>query len=203
MFVANDLRMLLKGFCILSFTLGIFFPLIVIEFDVESTDNMVESFDEDFVVIYSNKVLEGKIDDTGDDVKYNEPSTSNFLTFTMQFFLIIAIIIMSLSLIADFREKEEGFIGEWYSAFTAYIIFLIVYLIIILKIFILESDFNDEGGRSMYKEIQTSRGTVSFFTSTNESIWFRLIQISLISMLILPLSNKFMEEKVYATSPKK
>ncbi|MHA2169265.1 MAG: hypothetical protein ACXAB7_05170 [Candidatus Kariarchaeaceae archaeon] len=203
MFVANDLRMLLKGFCILSFTLGMFFPLIVIEFDVESTDNIVESFDEDFVVIYSNKVLEGKIDDSGDDVKYNEPSTNNVLTFIMQFFLIIAIIIMSLSLIADFREKEEGFIGEWYSAFTAYIIFLIVYLIIILKIFILESDFNDEGGRSMYKEIQTSRGTVSFFASTNESIWFRLIQISLISMLILPLSNKFMEEKVYATSPKK
>ncbi|MHA2090530.1 MAG: hypothetical protein ACW98K_06690 [Candidatus Kariarchaeaceae archaeon] len=203
MFVANDLRMLLKGFCILSFTLGMFFPLIVIEFDVESTDNIVESFDEDFVVIYSNKVLEGKIDDSGDDVKYNEPSTNNVLTFIMQFFLIIAIIIMSLSLIADFREKEEGFIGEWYSAFTAYIIFLIVYLIIILKIVILESDFNDEGGRSMYKEIQTSRGTVSFFASTNESIWFRLIQISLISMLILPLSNKFMEEKVYATSPKK
>ncbi len=203
MFVANDLRMLLKGFCILSFTLGMFFPLIVIEFDVESTDIMVESFDDDFVVIYSNKVLEGKIDDTGDDVKYNEPSTNNVLTFIMQFFLIIAIIIMSMSLIADFMEKEEGFIGEWYSAFTAYIIFLIVYLIIILKVFFLESDFNDKGGRSMYKEIQTSRGTVSFFASTNESFWFRLIQISLISMLILPLSNKLLKKKVYATSPKK
>ncbi|MHA2099281.1 MAG: hypothetical protein ACW99A_11375 [Candidatus Kariarchaeaceae archaeon] len=203
MFVANDLRMLLKGFCILSFILGIFFPLIVIEFDAESTDNMVESFEEDFVVVYSNRVLEGNIDDSEDDVKYNKPSNNNLLNLTMQFLLIIAIIIMSLSLIADFLEKEEGFIGEWYSAFTAFILFLIVYLIITLKVYFLESDFTDVGGRSIYEEIQTSRGTVSFFVSTNESFWFRLIQISLLSMVILPISNKLLKEKIFETSPKK
>ncbi|MHA2032392.1 MAG: hypothetical protein ACW99Q_23710, partial [Candidatus Kariarchaeaceae archaeon] len=86
---------------------------------------------------------------------------------------------------------------------TAFILFLIVYLIITLKVYFLESDFTDVSGRSIYEEIQTSRGTVSFFVSTNESFWFRLIQISLLSMVILPISNKLLKEKIFETSPKK
>ena len=198
MFVANDVRILVKGFAIVIFVLGMFYPIITVEVKVESTDSNFEPLVDDLLIIHTNTVLEAKIDDSNDQVSFTKVSQNNIWSWTYQVFLFIGVVVLALSLLADFLEKDEGFIGEWFSTLTGFVMFLILYAIIRLKLRLLESDISDEGGRALYDRINTSRGTVSFYTSINESILFRLMEISLLLFILLPISNKLIKEvKVY------
>ncbi len=200
MFLSNDLRMLVKGFTIIVFLIGIFFPVITVEVEVESTDNLLESFDSEYMVLYSNKIEQGSIDGSNDQVIYNQMETNNVLSFIMLFLLIIGVAILSGSIFANFMEEEPKFFGEWYSTVVGYIAFLLLFGIILLKITLLESDLSSVNGKSLFENIETSRGDVSFYMSPKKSIFYTLMQISLLSYIILPITNKLLVEKQYKHS---
>lgn len=200
MFLANDLRMLVKGFTIAVFLIGIYFPVITVDVEVESTDSMLDSFDDEYMVIYSNKLQQGSIDDSNDQVTFNQTENNNVLSYVMLILLIIGVAILSGSCYANFMEVEPKFFGEWYSTVAGFISFLLLFGIILLKITLLESDLSSVNGKSLFENIETSRGDVTIYMSLEKSIFFTLMRISLLSYIILPITNKLLVEKQYKHS---
>lgn len=194
MFVANDVRILVKGFAITIFVLGMFYPIITAEVEVESTDSNFDPFTDDLLIIHTNKVLEAEIKDSNDEAVFIEVKQDNIYTWTYQVFLFVGVVILALSLLADLLEKDEGFIGEWLSTFTGFVSLLILYVLIRLRLAVLESELSTEAGKSLYDSVETSRGIVSFYVSINESILFRLMEISLLAFIFLPISNRLIKE---------
>ncbi|MCE7736961.1 MAG: hypothetical protein GPJ54_18900 [Candidatus Heimdallarchaeota archaeon] len=198
MFVANDVRILVKGFAITIFVLGMFYPIITVAVDAESTDSNFDPFTDDLLIINTNTVFEAEIKDSNDEAVFTEAKQDNIYSWSYQVFLFVGIVILALSLLADLLEKDEGFIGEWFSTFTGFVMLLTLYGLIRLKLALLESEISNEGGRSLYDRIDTSRGTVSFYASINESIILRLMELSLLLFILLPISNRLIKEvKVY------
>lgn len=194
MFVANDVRILVKGFAVTIFILGMFYPIITAEVEIESTDNNFDPLTDDLLIIHTNAVLEAEIKDTNDEAVFTQVKQDNIYTWTYQVFLFVGIVILALSLLADLLEKDEGFIGEWFSTLTGFIMLLILYGLIRLRLALLESELTNETGKSLYDSVETSRGTVSFYVSINESILFRLMEISLLAFILLPISNRLIKE---------
>jgi len=195
MFLANDVRIMVKGFCILIFVVGMFFPVVTVEIEVESTDSRIESFDDDLIVIHTNSYLEGELNEGNDEVSFTKARQHNILTWTIQTLLFLGIALLTLSLLADLLEKEEGFIGEWTSTFAGFASLLLLYFVIMLQVFLLESDLTTENGKSLFDRTETSQGTVSSYVNIHETIMYRLLQIGLASFLILPISNRLIKEK--------
>lgn len=195
MFLANDVRILVKGFCITIFVLGMLFPIVSIEIEVESTDSRLDSFDDNLVKIHTNSYFEGELDDENDGVTYTKARQHDLLTWTFQALLFLGVALLSLSLLADLLEKEEGFIGEWTSTFAGFVMLLVLYILIELQVYLLESDLTSENGKSVFDRTETSQGTVTSFVTIEETIMYRLLQIALASFLILPISNRLIKEK--------
>ena len=200
MFLSNDLRMLVKSFTIVVFIIGIFFPVITVEVEVESTDSMFDSFDDEYLVVHSNKIQQASIDESNDIVTFSQKETNDVLGLLMLLLLIIGVTILSGSLFANFMEEEPKFFGQWHSTVAGYMSFLLLFGIILLKITLLESDLSSVNGKSLFEIIETSRGEVSFYMTIKKSIYFTLMQISLVSYAILPITNKLLVEKQYKHS---
>lgn len=195
MFISNDLRMLIKAFTITTLVIGMYFPIVTIDVDVESTDSSLNSFEDEYLVIYTNKISQASIDDSNDQVTYEQIEENTLLSLFMLLLVIITIVVLGGSLYANFMEREPKFFGEWQSTVVGYISFALLFFIIFLKVFLLESDISSENNRSLFKSIQTSRGNVSFYMNIKESIFFLLMQISLVSYVLLPFSNKVLVER--------
>ena len=195
MFTSNDLRILIKGFTVTLLIIGIFFPIVSVEVQVESTDNMLEDFDEDYLIINSNTISQASIDEINDQIVFTQVKENTVISFILLILVIVSIGVLTISIFANSLEIESKFFGGGYSTTVGYVSFLLIFAIIFFKKFLFESDLTSVDGRLTFDNIVTSRGEVSVYMSVKESIIYTMMQISLISYIILPLTNKWLVER--------
>ncbi len=195
MFTSNDFRILIKGFTVTLLIIGIFFPIVSVEVQIESTDNMFEDFEDDYLIMNSNSVSQASIEELNDLVIFNEKEENKVISFILLFLVIVCVGVLTISIFANLLEIESKFFGQRYSTAVGYVAFLLIFAIIFLKKFLLESDLSSVNGKLLSENIETSRGDVTVYMTVKESIYYTLMQVSLISYVVLPITNKWLVER--------